>query len=94
MNLKPALLSFSRYLARIAIQQGVRRALPTIYRRIDEALPAAMLSKASPAFVENLIIEAITKATGLKPTAADVSGVAALYDPIAAAIPLARRFLR
>ena len=96
MKLSPLLLKLSKFLAALALQQGIRRSLPKIYGYLDTKLPKLLVNSRDTGTVEGLITEAITKTTGIKyVTAADIAGISVLYSPIAAAAaPLVSKLLR
>ena len=86
-------LALSRMLLKQMLRRAVIRSLPRVFRLLDQSIPRALEQKVAPVVVEGLIVDAVTKATGLRPTPSEVQAVAALFDPLAAAIPMARRKL-
>jgi hypothetical protein len=94
MNLRPILLSISRYLARAAVREAVGRALPSIYARLDKRIPEALEQGVSPSGIECIIGDTIAEKARLKPTQHDIDSVDAIYSVIAASVPLAKRLLR
>lgn len=81
--MRPLLLSLSRRLLMLAFDSAMRRALPEIYQRLDLKLP--QLIGDGPDAVRTAIGDAIASVTKHRATAEQIAGVAALYDPTAAA---------
>ena len=84
MNIRPLLLTIARKLLLMALDQGLRRALPVIYKRLDAELPYWLRQTVSPNNVEGLIAQAASDALGRSPEPYELSLVRLLYDPVAA----------
>lgn len=84
MNFAPV----ARLLLRLSIRPILRRVLPEVFRQLDAAVPAALVSKAAPVVIEGLILRAVVKRTGLTPTPGEIDAIAGIYDPRRAARPL------
>jgi hypothetical protein len=84
MNLSSA----ARFLLRLAIRPVLRRVLSEVFRDLDSAVPTALVQKAAPVVIEGLIVNAVTRRTGIVPTAGEVDAIAGLFDPRRAARPL------
>jgi hypothetical protein len=85
------LSSVARFLLRLAIRPVLRRVLPEIFREIDRRLPGELISQSAPVVIEALIVQAVTKRTGIAPTLAEVDAIAGLFDPRRAARPVSLR---
>jgi len=79
-----------RLLCRV-LRKPLADGLPRVFRLLDETLPRALQQQVAPVIIEGLIVDACTRATGIRPTAVEVQAISALFDPMAAAIPLNRR---
>jgi hypothetical protein len=91
MATEQILIRVARLLLRRVLRKALAAALPRVFRILDETLPRALTKQVAPVFIEGLIVDAIHRSTGIRPTAIEVQAVAALFDPLAAAVPLARR---
>lgn len=89
--MKPLLLRLSKVLLRFALDEGLRRSLPEIYKRLDAEVPVLLFNNAPSSSVQGSIASAIADATGQRASAAQVEAVISLYDPVKAAIARARR---
>ena len=87
------LIRVARLLLRRVLRKALVAALPRVFKILDDTLPRALTKQVAPVFIEGIIADSITRATGIRPTALEVQAVAALFDPLAAAVPLARRKL-
>lgn len=72
-------------LAKAAIDRPLRKALPTVYARLDDEMPT-LLRTADPEVMTAEIAATIAQATGNSATARQIEQVVALYNPIKAAI--------
>ena len=77
-------------LATAAIERPLKRALPSIYARLDDEMPT-LLRTADPEVMTAEIAATIAQATGNPATARQIDQVVALYSPIKAAIRNATR---
>lgn len=84
-------LRLSRMLLRHMLRRAIIRSLPRVFRMLDQSVPKALQQQVAPVIIEGLIVDAVTKAAGVRPTIEEVQAVAGLFDPILAAIPLSRR---
>lgn len=84
MNLRPFLAKVARWLLLLALDKGLRKALPAIYKRLDAELPFWLRQNVSPNNVEGLIAQAASDALGRSPAPYELSLVRLLYDPVAA----------
>lgn len=72
-------------LATAVIRRPLKRALPAVFERLDQQLPA-LLQSAGPEEVTAEIASSIAHATGNPATAQQIEQVVALYSPIKAAL--------
>ena len=91
MATEQILIRVARLLLRRVLRKALADGLPRVFKILDEKVPRALTQQVAPVIVEGLIVDAITRATGIRPTAVEVQAVAALFDPLAAAVPIARR---
>lgn len=70
-------------LAKALIDRQLRRALPYIYKRLDNEMPL-LLQKATPEVMSAHIASTIAQATGQPATARQIEQVVQFYDPIKA----------
>lgn len=89
--MKSLLIRLSKVLLRFALDEGLRRSLPEIYKRLDAEVPVLLFNNAPASSVQGSIASAIADATGHRASAAQVEAVISLYDPVKAAISRARR---
>lgn len=85
MNLRPLFAKVARRLLLLALDEGLKRALPLIYKRLDGELPYWMAQKTAPHTVERVIAQAASDALGRSPQPYELGLVRLLYDPVAAA---------
>jgi hypothetical protein len=90
-RLQPLVLRASRALLLYSLRPEIRRRLRGIFRVADAEVPKALVRGAAPVAIEGILAQAIKYATCAEPTNDEVQVVAALYDVMAAAIPLSRR---
>lgn len=74
-------LALARQLLRLAVDETLQRALPTIYRRLDQELPYWLQSSAAPFQVRGTISSVISDALERKALPSEVGLVQLLYDP-------------
>ena len=79
------LLGLSRALLQLALNAALKRALPTIFRRLDVEIPLMLTNNAPPAHVKGTIASAISDVLGRRADPTEISLVQALYDPVIAA---------
>ena len=79
------LISLSKRLLLLALDEAVRRSLPAIYKRLDAQLPLLITNNAPPGIVRGIIASAINDATGKRVKQDQVAAVIGLYDPVEAA---------
>jgi hypothetical protein len=91
MRISRTAIAVSRLLLRAALRDPIRRNLRQTFRMLDESIPRALQLSVAPIIVQSLIVDAITKSSGVRPTIEEVEVVAALFDPLLAAVPLSRR---
>jgi hypothetical protein len=91
MQIAPFALSLSRMILRALIRRQVAKALPRVFRMLDQSVPKALQQQVAPVIIEGLIVDAVTKATGIRPTLQEVQAVAGLFDPLLAAVPISKR---
>jgi hypothetical protein len=90
-NLQPWALRLARALLVRSLRPQIRRQLAAVFAEADTTVPRALVDGVAPIVVEGLLVGAITKATGVQPTRAEAEVIGALFDVLAAAVPLARR---
>ena len=91
MKLQPLALRLARALLVRSLRPAIRRQLAAIFAEADTTVPKALVDGVAPIVVEGLLVGAVTKATGLQPTRAEAQVLGALFDVVAAAVPLTRR---
>lgn len=84
--MKPFLIRLSKALLRLALDEGLKRVLPRVYKQLDAEVPLLMYNNATPAQVQGAIASAISNATGRRASASQIEAVIGLYDPVKAAI--------
>jgi len=89
--MKPFLIRLSKALLRLALDEGLRRSLPEIYKRLDSEVPTLLFNNAPSTSVQGSIASAIADATGQRASTAQIQAVIGLYDPVKAALSRARR---
>ena len=85
------LIRVARLLLRRVLRKALADGLPRVFKILDEAVPRALTKQVAPVFIEGIIADSITRATGIHPSAVEIQAVAALFDPLAAAVPIGRR---
>lgn len=85
MNLRPWLAKLARTLLLLALDRGLKQALPKIYKRLDAELPYWINQSVAGRGVSNTIAQAASDALGRSPEPYELSLVRLLYDPVAAA---------
>ena len=88
------LTNIASTLAKMALEQGVRAALPVIFDQIDDRLPAAVSEHLGSGVVGGLIAGAISDAIGRPARPSEIDTIVRLYDPRQAATKQARRVQR
>jgi hypothetical protein len=91
MKLQPLALRLARALLVRSLRPAIRRQLAAIFAEADTTVPKALVDGVAPIVVEGLLVGAVTKATGLQPTRAEAQVLGALFDVVAAAVPVSRR---
>ena len=91
MTSEQILIRVARLLLRRVLRKALADGLPRVFKLLDEKIPRALQQQVAPVIIEGIIGDSITRATGIHPTAVEIQAVAALFDPLAAAVPLARR---
>jgi hypothetical protein len=91
MTSEQILIRVARMLLRRVLRKPLADGLPRVFKLLDEKLPRALTQQVAPVIIEGIIGDSITRATGIHPTAVEIQAVAALFDPLAAAVPFARR---
>ena len=85
MNLRPLLAKLARRLLLLALDEGLKRALPMIYKRLDAELPYWINQSVAGKGIESAIAQAASDALGRSPQPYELGLVRLLYDPVAAA---------
>lgn len=83
--MKSFLITLAKALLKAALDEGLRRGLPEIYKRLDAEVPLMLYNNASPAKVAGTVASAIADVSGKRATANQVAAIIGLYDPIHAA---------
>jgi len=91
MPTEQILIRVARLLLRRVLRKALAEGLPRVFKLLDEKIPRALTQQVAPVIIEGIIGDSITRATGIHPSAVEIQAVAALFDPLAAAVPLARR---
>lgn len=84
--MKPLLIRLAKALFKLALDEGLRRALPLVYKRLDAELPVLLSHNVPAPQVKGAIASAIADAVGHRATPAQVEAVIGLYDPVKAAL--------
>ena len=84
-------IRIARRLLRGVLRKSLAEGLPRVFKLLDDKVPRALQQQVAPVMIEGIISDSITRATGIRPTAVEIQAVAALFDPLAAAVPIARR---
>ena len=90
-NLHPLVLRLARALLVRSLRPAIRRQLAAVFAEADATVPQALAASAAPIVIEGLLVQAVSKATGVQPTLAEAEVIGALFDVLAAAVPLSRR---
>lgn len=80
--MKAFLVSLSKAILKLAIDEALRRGLPKIYEKLDAKLPNMLFNSASPDVVEKEIEFAIRNVIGKPVTRGMIDVVTSLYDPV------------
>lgn len=94
MNLRLFLAKAARWLLLLALDRGLKQALPKIYKRLDAELPFWVNQQVMPQTIEGVIAQAASDALGRSPEPFEMSLVRLLYDPVAAAAGATRAWER
>ena len=84
--MKTLLIYLAKALLKASLDAALKRAMPEIYKRLDGELPLLLANRVPPSVVKGVIASAVSDSIGKRANPAQVSAIAALYDPIAAAI--------
>lgn len=90
-TLQPLVLRLVRALLVRSLRPAIRRQLAAVFAEADATVPQALAASAAPIVIEGLLVQAVSKAAGVKPTSAEAQVIGALFDVVAAAVPLERR---
>jgi len=90
--MKAFLIRLSKVLLRLALDEGLRRSLPEVYKRLDSEVPVLLLNKAPVSSIQGSIASAISDATGHRASATQIEAVIGLYDPVKAALKGTKRY--
>ena len=90
-SIQPWALRLARALLVRSLRPAIRRQLAAVFAEADATVPQALAASAAPIVIEGLLVGAVTKATGVHPTRAEAEVIGALFDVLAAAVPLSRR---
>ena len=85
MNLRPLLAKLARRLLLLALDEGLKRALPVIYKRLDAEMPYWINQRMPAQWMEGVIAQVASDALGRSPAPFELGLVRLLYDPVAAA---------
>jgi hypothetical protein len=88
------LMALADVLTKMALERGVKAALPVIFDQIDDRLPAAVSEHLGSGVVGGLIAGAISDAIGRPARPSEIDTIVRLYDPRQAATKQARRVQR
>ena len=91
MRLAPLAIGAARLLLETTLRKPIRRDLRRVFFLLDQALPGSLHQHVEPSIVEDLIADAIKRATGITATDEEVTAVAGLFDPRKAMVHLSRR---
>jgi len=84
--MKPLLIRLAKALLKLALDEGLRRALPKVYKQLDAEVPLLLYNNASPIKVQGAVSSAISAATGHRASPTQVEAILGLYDPVKAAL--------
>lgn len=88
--IKPLLIKAAKFLLKLALDQAVYKALPSIYYKLDAEMPT-MLTNYGPKTIKSQIQSIAMDAVGKRVSPIEVEAIAGLYSPIAAAAKNMRR---
>ena len=88
------LTNIASTLAKMALEQGVRAALPVIFDQIDNKLPLTISQQLGGDAISGLIGSAISDAVRRPAKTEEIDAVVALYDPRKAAAKRAKKVAR
>jgi hypothetical protein len=91
-NFQPLVLRVSRWLLVQGLRPEIRDRLRGVFKLADQTVPKALAEGAGPLVVDGLLVQAVTKVTGVKPTSAEAQIISALFDVVASAA--AQRLIR
>lgn len=81
MDLRPLASQLARRLLLFALDQGLQKALPIIYKRLDAEMPFWMKQGLSPQAAQTLINQVTETALGRTPKPYESALVSLLYNP-------------
>ncbi len=79
------LLALADVLVKMALERGVRKALPVIFRRLDDELPTWLAEHLDSNAISGRIAQAISDAIHRPVSGEQVAAIVRLYDPRIAA---------
>ena len=79
------LLALADVLVKMALERGVKKALPAIFRRLDDELPTWLSEHLDSNAISGRIAQAIADAIGKPVSGEQVAAIVTLYDPRIAA---------
>ncbi len=84
--MKSFFVRLAKALLKFALDEGLRRSLPTVYKQLDAEVPVLLENNAPPSSVQAAIASAISDATGHRASPTQVDAIIGLYDPVKAAL--------
>lgn len=90
-NVQPLVLRLVRALLVRSLRPSIRRKLAAVFAEADTTVPQALAASAAPIVIEGLLVQAVKQATGELPSRDEAQVIGALFDVLAAAVPLERR---
>lgn len=84
--MKPFLIRLSKALLKLALDEGLRRSLPLVYKQLDAEVPLLLNNSAPATRIKSAVATSIFAATGSRATSTQIEAVLGLYDPLQAAL--------
>lgn len=84
--MKPFLIRLAKALLKLALDEGLRRALPLVYKQLDAEVPLLLSNNAPASRIKSAVATSIFAATGTRANSTQIDAVLGLYDPVQAAL--------
>lgn len=84
--MKPFFIRLAKALLKLALDEGLRRALPRVYKQLDSEVPLLLSNNAPASKIKSAVASSIYAATGARASSTQIDAVLGLYDPVQAAL--------